>query len=112
MIVAMTMMMIVMSIIIMMLMKRLITMTTLLDHATTKVNEAKNQEYLDFHARRLVEMAGHIIMSYLLIIDASRDDMFRQSAEVYAKFAEVEVRKHATYIKTFDIESIDKYKMV
>lgn len=92
--------------------KRLITMSNILEHATTKVNDAKNQEYLDFHARRLVEMAGHIIMSYLLIIDASRDDMFRQSAEVYARFAEVEVRKHATYIKTFEIESIDKYKMV
>ena len=33
-------------------------------------------EYTDFQARRLVEMAGHIIMTYLLIIDASRDDMF------------------------------------
>lgn len=94
--------------------KRLLSMTTLYENSVIRVNEAKNQEYLDFHARRLVEMAGHIIMSYLLIIDASRDkeDLFRKSAEIYLKFAEVETRKHATYIKTFEIESVDVYKVV
>ncbi len=94
--------------------KRLLTMTTLFENSVLRVNEAKNQEYLDFHARRLVEMAGHIVMSNLLIIDASRDkgDLFRKSAEIYMKFAEVETRKHATYIKTFEIESVDVYKVV
>ena len=94
--------------------KRLLSMTTLYENSVLRVNETKNQEYLDFHARRLVEMAGHIIMAYLLIIDASRDkdDMFRKSAEIYLKFAEVETRKHATYIKTFEIESVDVYKVI
>lgn len=94
--------------------KRLMSMTTLYENSVIRVNEAKNQEYLDFHARRLVEMAGHIIMSYLLILDATRDkgDLFRKSAEIYLKFAEVETRKHATYIKTFEIESVDVYKVV
>lgn len=93
--------------------KRLITMTNLLEHSIERVNEAKSQEYIDFHARRLVEMAGHIVMSYLLIIDATRDkeDLFRKSAFIYNKFAEVEVRKHATFIKTFDVEGVDLYKV-
>ena len=94
--------------------KRLISMTTLLEHSTERVVDTKNQEYLDFHARRLVEMAGHIVMSYLLILDATRDteDLFRKSAEIYLKFAEVEVRKHATYIKTFEVENVDIYKVL
>ncbi|HRU64059.1 MAG TPA: Acyl-CoA dehydrogenase C-terminal domain-containing protein, partial [Paludibacteraceae bacterium] len=92
--------------------KRLITMTNLLENSINRVTETKNQEYIDFHARRLVEMAGHIIMGYLLIIDASRNDMFRKSAEVYINYAEVETRKHATFIKTFDMENIDKYKVI
>ena len=94
--------------------KRLISMTTLFENSTTRVVETKNQEYLDFQARRLVEMAGHIIMSYLLILDATRDteDLFRKSAEIYLKFAEVEVRKHATYIKTFEVENVDIYKVL
>lgn len=92
--------------------KRLITMTNLLENSINRVTETKNQEYIDFHARRLVEMAGHIIMGYLLIIDASRNDMFRKLAEVYINYAEVETRKHATFIKTFDMENIDKYKVI
>lgn len=91
--------------------KKLMSMTTLYENAVTRVTETKNVEYLDFQARRLVEMAGHIIMCYLLIIDATRDDMFRKSAEVYQRFAEVEVRKHATFIKNFDMEQVDKYKI-
>jgi len=94
--------------------KRLQIMTNLFENAMVRVNEIKNQEYLDFQARRLVEMAGHIIMSYLLIIDASRDteDMYRKSAEVYLNYGEVEVRRHAAFIKKFDVENVDVYKVV
>jgi len=91
--------------------KKLISMTTLYENAVTRVVDSKNPEYIDFQARRLVEMAGHIIMCYLLIIDATRDEMFRKSAEVYQRFAEVEVRKHATFIKNFEVEQVDKYKI-
>lgn len=93
--------------------KRLISMTTLLENSVERVAEAKSQEYIDFHARRLVEMAGLIIMSYLLIIDATRDteDLFRKSAFIFNKFAEVETRKHATFIKNFDVEGVDVYKV-
>lgn len=87
-------------------------MTTLYENAVNRVADAKNPEYIDFQARRLVEMAGHIIMCYLLLIDATRDTMFAKSAEIYLKFAEVEVRKHATFIKHFEVEQIDKYRMV
>ena len=89
-------------------------MTNLFENAVVRVNEIKNQEYLDFQARRLVEMAGHIVMSYLLIIDASRDteDMYRKSAEVYLNYGEVEVRRHAAFIKKFDVENVDVYKVV
>ncbi len=91
--------------------KRLMVMTNLLENSVARVDEIKNQEYLDFQARRLVEMAGHIIMEYILIIDASRNEMFRKSAEVYLNYSEVEVRKHAAFIKTFNVESLDRYRM-
>jgi alkylation response protein AidB-like acyl-CoA dehydrogenase len=93
--------------------KRLQIMTNLYENAVIRVNETKNQEYLDFQARRLVEMAGHIIMNYLLIIDASRDkdDLFRKSAAIYLNFGEVEVRRHAAFIKKFETENVDVYKV-
>lgn len=92
--------------------KRLDSMTTLFENAVNRVNDAKNPEYIDFQARRLVEMGGHIIMCYLLLIDGTRDEMFRKSAEIYLKYAEVEVRKHATFIKHFEVDQIDKFRMV
>ncbi len=93
--------------------KRLQIMTNLYENSVNRVNEIHSQEYLDFQARRLVEMAGHIIMGYLLLIDATRDkeDLFRKSAEVYLNFAEVEVRRHAAFIKKFEVEHVDIYKV-
>ncbi|MDD3320023.1 MAG: Acyl-CoA dehydrogenase C-terminal domain-containing protein [Paludibacter sp.] len=93
--------------------KRLQIMTNLFETTVARVNETKNNEYIDFQARRMVEMAGHIIMGYLLLIDASRDkeDLFRKSAEVYLNFGEVEVRRHAAFIKKFDVDKIDVYKV-
>jgi hypothetical protein len=92
--------------------KRLAALTNLFEATVNRIVEAKNQELLDFVARRLVEMAGHIIQSYLLIIDASRDteEQFRKSAFIYSKFAETEVRKHADFIKDFEADSVDMYK--
>jgi hypothetical protein len=51
--------------------------------------------------------------NFLLIIDASRDteDLYRKSAEVYLNYGEVEVRRHAAFIKTFDVENVDVYKV-
>src|SRR5690554_5137594 len=77
--------------------KRLIELTDLYEKTVAQIVEIKNNEYLEFQARRLVEMAGHIIMSYLLILDATRDtqDLFRKSVAVYVNYAEAEVKKHA-----------------
>lgn len=78
--------------------------------AVTKVVEAKDQELLDFQARRLVEMASHIIMSHLLMQDASKCDLFAGSAQVYVRFAEAEVEKHASFIGRFGQEELAFYK--
>ena len=91
--------------------KRLMAMTELYEKAVAKVIEPKNNEYLDFCARRLVEMAGHILMSYLLIVDASRDEMFRKSAEIYLNYGEAEVSKHAEFINSFKEKTVDLYKI-
>ncbi len=61
----------------------LVKLTDIYAAAVEKVTSAKDSEYLDFMARRLVEMAGNIIMSYLLILDASRNEEFDASARVY-----------------------------
>ena len=77
--------------------------------AVTKVTEANNPALLDFMARRLVEMAGYIIMSYLLLQDAKVDQSFLNSATVYVNYTRAEVEKHAEFIANFDAAQLAAY---
>ncbi|MDR2292976.1 MAG: acyl-CoA dehydrogenase, partial [Prevotellaceae bacterium] len=92
--------------------KLLVALTADYEQAVALVTEIKNQEYLDFHARRLVEMAGHIIMSYLLLLDAQRDNEYAKIAEVYTKRAVAWNEERFNYIKSFKIEDIENFKSV
>lgn len=79
--------------------------------AVNHINESKNQELLDLMARRLVEMASHIIMSHLLLQDATRSaELFTKSANVYVRYAEAEVEKHMTFIRKFQEENLENYR--
>lgn len=76
-----------------------------------QITEAKDQELLDFCARRLVEMAAHIIMGHLLIQDATKNpELFGTSAQVYVRYAEAEVEKHIHFIRKFDIDDLAYYR--
>lgn len=90
--------------------EKLMAMTALYEAAVNSVVEYKNTEYTDFHARRLVEMAGHIIMGYLLLLDATRNDAFTKSANVYVRYGEAEVRKLHAFVTEFRPEELNSYK--
>jgi len=77
--------------------------------SVAEVLEYKNTEYIDYQARRLVEMAGYIVMSHLLINDASREGMFRNSAEIFVQYTEGEVAKHAAIIAGGKPEEMAKF---
>ena len=74
-----------------------------------RVAEIIDKEYQDFMARRLVEMAGNIIMSYLLLADANRTPSFEKSLHVYVNLAAAEVTRHAEFIRTFDLAQLADY---
>ena len=78
--------------------------------AVETVTAVKEGDYNDFMARRLVEMAGVIIMAYLLLGDANVNDSFLRSAEVYTKLAQAEVAKHADFIANFKPAEVEAYK--
>lgn len=77
--------------------------------AVEAVMGVKDSSYQDFMARRLVEMAGHIIMSYLLLEDCQRDASVRRSLHVYLKYGQAEVARHADFIENFRPEQISDY---
>lgn len=90
--------------------ENLMAMTEKYQAAVAKVAEINDQNYTDFMARRLVEMAGNIVMGYLLLLDANRNESFTRTASVYNKLAEAEVAKHSDFIAAFALDQLDLYK--
>ncbi|MCD8176981.1 MAG: acyl-CoA dehydrogenase family protein [Tannerellaceae bacterium] len=89
---------------------KLIAMTAKYEEMVSLVTETKDNEYIDFQARRMVEAAGHIIMGYLLLQDTNKDESFRHSAEVYINYGQAEVNKNYSYITGFDREDLGSFK--
>ena len=93
------------------IMARIKTMTEAFNACTAKVREAENQEVLDICARHLYDMTGSIIMSHLLLQNASKSkDLFEQSLHIYLNHAEAEVEKHAKWINNMTPELLENYK--
>ncbi|GAO31331.1 acyl-CoA dehydrogenase family protein [Geofilum rubicundum] len=90
--------------------RTLIGMTEEYEKAVKQVLDVKDNEYLDFHARRLVEMAGHIIMGYLLLLDTERNENFRTSTEIYIRMGRSENKARAEFISNFTIDDLGFYK--
>jgi ferredoxin len=81
---------------------RVAPLIDLYEKAVAYVNEANNQEVHDFLARRLYDMTCEIIMSLLIIDDASRaPELFEKSANVYVRMTEEDVCAKAYYIMHF-----------
>ncbi|MCK9305716.1 MAG: acyl-CoA dehydrogenase family protein, partial [Bacteroidales bacterium] len=80
--------------------KMLVRMADQYKQAVEKIS-GEDEETMDFHARRLVEMAAHIIMSHLLISDAQREGSFTESALIYTKKAKAWNDEHFSYITEF-----------
>ncbi len=86
-------------------------MTALYAAAVEKVEAGKEQAgYVDFMARRLVEMAGYTIMGWLLLQDAARTRSFAKTAGVFTRWAQAQVAAHADFINRFNPADIEAYK--
>ena len=83
----------------------------LYEAAINKVKEANVQAVHDFLARRLYNMTGDIVMSLLILDDATKaPEMFQKSANVYVRMAEEEVLGHSAYIQNFKAEDLESFK--
>ena len=85
-------------------------MTDEFEMIAIKVTENDDSDYLDFHSRRLVEMAGNIIMGYLLLVNSQADDHFSKSAKLYINLVRSENHEKYHYINDFDFENLELYR--
>lgn len=91
--------------------ERVAKLVDLYEAAINKVKEANDQAVHDFLARRLYNMTGDIVMSLLILDDATKaPEMFAKSANVYVRMAEEEVLGHSAYIQNFKAEDLENFK--
>lgn len=90
--------------------RSLVEMTGMFEEVSKLVQDANSAEILDFQARRLVEIAGFIIMGYLLLTDSMRSDDYVDSAKIMIKIGRASVEERYFYIKNFNIDDIAMYK--
>ena len=91
--------------------ERVAKLVDLYEAAINKVKEANDQAVHDFLARRLYNMTGDIVMSLLILDDATKSpELFAKSANVYVRMAEEEVLGHSAYIQNFKAEDLESFK--
>ena len=87
-------------------------MTELLKKAIEEVQKPNNLSFVDFHARRLVEIGGFIAISYLLILDSERctceKNCFEQSARRFVRYAQAQIMERALLVNDIDVETYQK----
>lgn len=89
----------------------LTSMTLEYEEAEARVTVHNNPEFVDFHARRLVEMAGNIIMGYILLNDMQRDQSYWKTLEVFLRFARARNAGHFMFVSHSNLNDLGKYKI-
>jgi len=93
--------------------EKLMAMTVQYENSVAKVMAfGSTSEIYDFQARRMVEMAGYIIMGYLLLIDTCRCSNFRNSAEIFIAYGQAENSRSETFINNATLQLLEAYKNI
>ena len=90
---------------------RVAKLVDLYEKSVEKVKAAGNQELHDFLGRRLYDMTAEIVMTLLIMKDASKaPELFKKSANVYVRLAEEDVIGKAAYIDNFNADDLDSFR--
>ena len=93
------------------LQQRVAKLTDLYEQSVNAVKEQGSQEVQDFLARRLYDMTAEIVMSLLILDDATRaPELFTKSANVYVRLAEEDVIGKSAYIKNFVEQDLTNFR--
>ncbi len=86
-----------------------------LEEMITRVETLEKEQvgYKEFHARRLVESAGHIIITHVLARQATeREEEYLTSTKVFYKMAKAKVEEAYVTIFSSELSDIELYKEV
>ncbi len=81
------------------------------EESLAKVKALENQDAQDFLARRLYDMTAELVMSLLILRDATKaPELFEKSANVYVRMTEEDVIGKMSYIKLFNVDALKNFK--
>ncbi|MBQ4387238.1 MAG: acyl-CoA dehydrogenase, partial [Prevotella sp.] len=90
---------------------RIIALIDIYEETLNKVKALNNQEAQDFLARRLYDMTAELVMSILIIRDATKaPELFEKSANVYVRMAIEDIAGKAAYIDMFKEEDLAAFR--
>jgi len=90
---------------------RVAALLPLYEEALAHVKELGDQACHDFLARRLYDMTCELVMSLLILDDATRaPELFEKSAQVYVRMTEEDVIGKAAYVKAFRAEELESFR--
>ena len=79
--------------------------------ARVEALDKETQGYKDFHARRLVEIAGYIIMSHIMLRQASELEAdYLNPTKVFVKYAAKKITEAAAYINESEASDVELYR--
>ncbi|GAB4176862.1 MAG: Acyl-CoA dehydrogenase C-terminal domain-containing protein [Calditrichia bacterium] len=79
-----------------------------LKDAVEYVKQKEDQNYLNYHARRLVEMATTIVIGYLLARDAAKSDRKKDILKYFLEFAEPEFAMKYNIVTSNTVSLLEK----
>ena len=94
------------------LFERLVALREVYKRAVERVETIDKQSngYKDFHARRLVEIAGYIIISHIVLRQAAEAEEYIAPAKVFVKYAAKKITEAASYIDESDASDVELFK--
>lgn len=73
--------------------------------------EKESAGYKDFHARRLVEIAGYVIMSHIMLRQARELEAdYLNPTKIFVKYAVKKVTEAASYIEASEASDVELFK--
>lgn len=94
------------------LFERLVALREVYQKAVERVETIDKQSngYKDFHARRLVEIAGYIIISHIVLRQAAEAEEYVAPAKIFVKYAAKKITEAASYIDESDASDVELFK--
>ncbi len=93
--------------------ERLVELRKMYEAAVERVEalDKETQGYKDFHARRLVEIAGYIIMSHIMLRQAGElEEDYLNPTKIFIKYATKKINEASSYINDSETSDVELFR--